>query len=295
MRATRMFALACVVALVGAACSSSGSSKPAAGGASTTVTAVKVEPPGTGSCDDTDPTRCLLPFPNDRFTARGPVDADGPPARPPGLGHSCEQGGQTHRPDRMEPQRRLQPVVDRVDGRPAARRRGVEAPAADRHRAIAGARFPGRGRRREHRYASSAWAETDPHRHRSRATSVAHRSRGRSDRGAPHRDRAARSRARRRLEHRAGSRVRAPRRRPDRGAEGVARRARARRHAECEPHAGLVVHRCVRAGSLGAVATHVGGDVGRLGERRAEVRGVVDEGLRFRTRRAGHVRHAATI
>lgn len=39
--------------------------------------AVDTEPPGTGACDDTDPTACLLPWPSDRFTRRDAATATG--------------------------------------------------------------------------------------------------------------------------------------------------------------------------------------------------------------------------
>ena len=74
MKPAKLLAGACIIALLGAGCSSSG-------GAHSTpfrpATAVKVEPPGTGSCDDTDPAACLLPFPNDRFTRADPSTPTG--------------------------------------------------------------------------------------------------------------------------------------------------------------------------------------------------------------------------
>ena len=52
-----------------------------ANGAATTSGAaprrVAAEPAGTGSCDAVDPTSCLLPWPNDRFTRADPSTATG--------------------------------------------------------------------------------------------------------------------------------------------------------------------------------------------------------------------------
>jgi len=68
-------AIACAVAVIGAGCSSSGG----AGAAKSTTSAPRLtaEPRGTGACDDRDPARCLLPFPNDRFTRADPTTPTG--------------------------------------------------------------------------------------------------------------------------------------------------------------------------------------------------------------------------
>ena len=66
MKPAKLVVGACAVALSVAGCSSSGGSPSAPSGSSRP--AITAEPPGTGTCDDTDPAACLLPFPNDRFT-----------------------------------------------------------------------------------------------------------------------------------------------------------------------------------------------------------------------------------
>lgn len=78
MSAARSFVVVGVVALLGAACA--GSNNGASNGANGTPTsvAVKVQPVGTGTCDDTDPARCLLPFPSDAYTR---ADASTPTGR----------------------------------------------------------------------------------------------------------------------------------------------------------------------------------------------------------------------
>ena len=46
-------------------------------GATATRPAPASEPPGTATCDDTDPTACLLPWPNDQFTRADPSTPTG--------------------------------------------------------------------------------------------------------------------------------------------------------------------------------------------------------------------------
>jgi len=87
--ALRLLTAVATVALLGA-CSSTddpsngadrangaGSTTIAGSGATTTVAAPTDEPPGTATCDDTDPTACLLPWPNDRFTRADSTTATG--------------------------------------------------------------------------------------------------------------------------------------------------------------------------------------------------------------------------
>lgn len=89
-RAIAAVAIFAAAALTATACSSGGSN--AKNGTSTAVP-VKVEPKGTGACDPTDATRCLLPFPSDRYTRADPstptgrrldIPADGTPANKAG-------------------------------------------------------------------------------------------------------------------------------------------------------------------------------------------------------------------
>jgi hypothetical protein len=75
MRPTKLFVGACVVALSATGCTSGGGGRSSS--SSVTTSAVKAEPPGAGSCDDTDPGSCLLPFPNDRFTRADPTTPTG--------------------------------------------------------------------------------------------------------------------------------------------------------------------------------------------------------------------------
>ena len=75
-RARALGAVCVIASIAAAACSSSSGSKPAAG-TPRPAGPVKVEPPGTGACDDTDPASCLLPFPNDRFTRADPSTPTG--------------------------------------------------------------------------------------------------------------------------------------------------------------------------------------------------------------------------
>ncbi len=91
-RAVAGVALLAAVAVTATACSSSNSGSSAKNDPSTAV-AVKVEPKGTGACDATDPARCLLPFPSDRYTRADPstptgrrldIPADGTPANKAG-------------------------------------------------------------------------------------------------------------------------------------------------------------------------------------------------------------------
>jgi hypothetical protein len=81
----------CVTALVGSACSSHHKANNEPGGTteSTAKTAGKAQPQHTGTCDPTDPARCLLPFPSDAYTRADPstptgrrldIPADGTPA-----------------------------------------------------------------------------------------------------------------------------------------------------------------------------------------------------------------------
>ena len=82
------------VALVATGCS--GSSEGASGRGSSTMATTRpaTQPPGTGACDDIDPSSCLLPWPNDRFTRadrstttgrRVDLPADGMPASAAGV------------------------------------------------------------------------------------------------------------------------------------------------------------------------------------------------------------------
>ena len=72
-----------VVGLVTVAVLATGCSSNSTGtGASAGPTATKpptglTQPPGTGACDDTDPSACLLPWPNDRFTRADAASATG--------------------------------------------------------------------------------------------------------------------------------------------------------------------------------------------------------------------------
>mgnify|MGYP001196908975 FL=1 len=70
------------VALLAGCSSDDGADDDRAGAASdraaTTARPAPVsEPPGTATCDDTDPTACLLPWPNDRFTRADPSTPTG--------------------------------------------------------------------------------------------------------------------------------------------------------------------------------------------------------------------------
>ena len=73
------------LALIGAACGGGSdgteASDPAgetAGGATSTASvSAPVTSPGTGACDPVDPTACLLPWPNDRFTRPDPTTETG--------------------------------------------------------------------------------------------------------------------------------------------------------------------------------------------------------------------------
>lgn len=58
------------LALIAGACSSETAQDQSSDPVASTTTAAKVadDPAGTGTCDDTDPSACLLPWPNDRFT-----------------------------------------------------------------------------------------------------------------------------------------------------------------------------------------------------------------------------------
>lgn len=90
----RRLAVGCVVVgLLAASCSSGGSSDPGSGSGTTPSKVVKAEPVGTGACDEIDPSACLLPWPNDRFTRVDPstktgrrldLPADGMPANASG-------------------------------------------------------------------------------------------------------------------------------------------------------------------------------------------------------------------
>lgn len=94
MNIAKLFATACAVALVSAACSSSSNSaKPDANASSTTVAAVQVQPPGTGACDATDPARCLLPFPSDAYTRADPSTPTGRRLDLPGAGMPANASG----------------------------------------------------------------------------------------------------------------------------------------------------------------------------------------------------------
>ena len=67
--------------LVASACSSDSGDGGADGkgpdGGTSTTKPVAAEPVGTGACDDIDPTSCLLPWPNDRFTRADPSTRPG--------------------------------------------------------------------------------------------------------------------------------------------------------------------------------------------------------------------------
>ena len=96
--ATTAVAVLIAAALTATACSSSSTTNNADGssrknGTASTALPIKVEPKGTGACDPTDPTRCLLPFPSDRYTRADPstptgrrldIPADGTPANKAG-------------------------------------------------------------------------------------------------------------------------------------------------------------------------------------------------------------------
>jgi hypothetical protein len=71
----RLPALLVLLALVGGACSgedTAGTSRPEA-----SVSGAVEEPPGTGRCDPTDPSACLLPWPSDRYTRSDPSTVTG--------------------------------------------------------------------------------------------------------------------------------------------------------------------------------------------------------------------------
>src|SRR5262249_54149449 len=87
-RAASAVTVLAVVVLAATACSSNKRSTDA-NNTATTAAPIKVEPKGTGTCDHSDPTRCLLPFPSDAYTRADPstptgrrldIPADGPPA-----------------------------------------------------------------------------------------------------------------------------------------------------------------------------------------------------------------------
>jgi hypothetical protein len=91
VKPAKLLAGACVVALLGAGCSSSGGARSLSSRVPTT--AVKAERPGTGSCDDTDPASCLLPFPNDRFTRADPSTPTGRRLDLPAAGMPANKAG----------------------------------------------------------------------------------------------------------------------------------------------------------------------------------------------------------
>jgi hypothetical protein len=63
--------------LAGCSSDDGGSGSPAPAGAAGTTTRPVTQPPGTGACDDVDPSSCLLPWPNDRFTRGDATTATG--------------------------------------------------------------------------------------------------------------------------------------------------------------------------------------------------------------------------
>ena len=121
VRSSGACAIVCAVAVIGAACSSSASAVRAKstdlGAACHRGTARhrRVRRPRSRALPAAVPERPVH--------ARRSDDADRPAARSPGHRDAREHGGQAHRPDGMEPQRRLQPVVDRLDRRSEPRRR----------------------------------------------------------------------------------------------------------------------------------------------------------------------------
>lgn len=80
MRGMRGTGLLLAIALLAAGCSDGGddgSDGTADAGATATTTVEAAQPPGTGTCDPSDPSACLLPWPNDRFTRADPTTDTG--------------------------------------------------------------------------------------------------------------------------------------------------------------------------------------------------------------------------
>ncbi len=65
-----------VAAILGGACSGGESADPV-GSPDPSVSGAVEEPPGTGRCDPTDPSACLLPWPSDAYTRADPSTATG--------------------------------------------------------------------------------------------------------------------------------------------------------------------------------------------------------------------------
>src|SRR5262245_18262868 len=93
--AATAIAVLAAAAITATACSSSSKGNGSRANSRTAGTAapINVEPKGTGACDPTDPSRCLLPFPSDRYTRADPstptgrridIPADGTPANKAG-------------------------------------------------------------------------------------------------------------------------------------------------------------------------------------------------------------------
>lgn len=71
-------------------------------------------PASVAACDDLDPAVCLYRWPNDRFTRADPATDTGRRLRPRPRSDAAQRRGQADRPDRDQPQRRLQPrLTDR--------------------------------------------------------------------------------------------------------------------------------------------------------------------------------------
>lgn len=122
MRPRRLIA-ALVVLSLAAACSNDGST--ATDDASTTTVTrpenTRVEPPGAATCDDTDPTACLLPWPNDRFTRADATTTTGRRLDLPREGMPVNAGGvridptEWNRNDGFSPASNLLVHIDDLD------------------------------------------------------------------------------------------------------------------------------------------------------------------------------------
>ncbi|MCU1352334.1 MAG: hypothetical protein JWM05_1543 [Acidimicrobiales bacterium] len=95
----RRIAIALAAVTLVAACSSgekagpktTGPATPAAAGGTTAP--VRTQPPGTGTCDPTDPAACLLPWPNNHFTRADSTSATGLRLDLPRAGMPANAGG----------------------------------------------------------------------------------------------------------------------------------------------------------------------------------------------------------
>jgi hypothetical protein len=108
--------------LVAASCTDGDSDDAAPEGADVAAeTTVAAEPPGTGSCDETDPTACLLPWPSDTYTRSDPDSPTGLRLDLPAQGMPANASGKRIEPaewnrnDGFSPATIAQVVVPGID------------------------------------------------------------------------------------------------------------------------------------------------------------------------------------